>query len=372
MKIVVKTPTGKLITLDTNPNEKIESIISTIEKIEGIKDYQQNLSFKGLKLDKGKTLKDYNITDNSVIEVILRRNFGGLPSARPSRVIGKIANDDGSIPEPLPYGTLSTRFIRNTNATGVYEQEVGNCYAFAAASAYINTIERIYGHTKPIPPFKECFDIANYNGGEGGNPSESIRLLEEHYQFGIKCEPKRSISIREAMMLSVIVAFGTSNEGWDCLERGDLKWHPGGASCGGHGTLIEGYDLNKDCMIGKNSWGGEDAEPRFDFTPSACHWCYFYTVYFTIDSIRGKTNKKYVENIQRFNGTLKGKQIHCAWMDYHSALYSSEFVCEHHPEKDGPLKYLGYNVQEWIDINLNRPKDKEYPKYHYINNIQCA
>lgn len=72
-------------------------------------------------------------------------------------------------------------------------------------------------------------------------------------------------------MISVIVGFETSEVGSECIEKGELLYHPGGSSSLVHATLVEGYDLNKDCMICKNSCSGKESSPRFDFTPSACH-----------------------------------------------------------------------------------------------------
>ena len=45
----------------------------------------------------------------------------------------------------------------------------------------------------------ECYRIASYNEN-GGSPAESIRLLEEHFQLGIKCNFNDSIDIKDVLM----------------------------------------------------------------------------------------------------------------------------------------------------------------------------
>ena len=46
---------------------------------------------------------------------------------------------------PVFLGKLESRFIRNTNESYVNGQYYENCYVFAAYSAYINKILRIFG-----------------------------------------------------------------------------------------------------------------------------------------------------------------------------------------------------------------------------------
>ena len=73
-------------------------------------------------------------------------------------------------------GKLTSRYIRNTNSSRVYEQIGGTCYAYAACSAYINTILRICISKEP-PSFAECFRIACYNGDKAPFKSFSLWSL---------------------------------------------------------------------------------------------------------------------------------------------------------------------------------------------------
>lgn len=80
-----------------------------------------------------------------------------------------------------------------------------------------------------------------------------------------------------------------------------------------HAVIVEDYDFDKKCLIYKNSWGAETAEPRFNLIPSATHSYYFTEVYFTLDSIKEKTNKKFFPRISRLPGKIdKTTNIQCA------------------------------------------------------------
>lgn len=287
-------------------------------------------------------------------------NCGCCPAEQPSKVIGYLELDREEIEDHLPIGRLNSRFIRNTNVTGVYRQREGTCYAYAASSAYLNTALRIIGKNK-FPTMSECFQIAVYSGTDGGDPLKSIEALEKHFHFGISCDRVNSFSINDAITLSLITCFSTSREGWKMVKNGSLLHKPGGEADGWHASLVEGYDFDKDCMIVKNSWGGETSEPRFDFDQFMAHDYYFVRVYCKDDNIDGKSPPKFTPRIQKFNGHWYGNRIDCAWMDKQTAVYTKNYLCEHHPEKDGDMNYLGYNINQWINLNLRRqPCMNEY------------
>ena len=306
-----------------------------------------------------------NIRENISIDYEITQKTACC-TEEPSKVIGFLENDYEPIANLVESNKLLTRYIRNTNATGVYEQRGGTCYAYAACSAYINSIMRIYG-SRPPPSFSECYEIACYNGPNGGLCEKSLQLLENHFQYGIVFDSTDAVSIADSITLSVIVSFKTSEEGWINVANGKFLEFPGGEANGWHDALVEGYDLEKDCMICKNSWGGETAEPRFDFTASAAHDFRFTRVYFTLKSIQGKTNKEFKSNLIKCNEIIKGKTVDCTWLEPITAKYCSNYVCEYHPENQGIYKYYGYNIFQWIDANHKRHKKLKHSKYYYIN-----
>ena len=71
MQIFINQTIGTTLTLDVESNDTIESVKQQIEDIEGIPVYLQKLVFAGLELDNDRTLSDYNIQTESLLNLFL-------------------------------------------------------------------------------------------------------------------------------------------------------------------------------------------------------------------------------------------------------------------------------------------------------------
>ena len=147
--------------------------------------------------------------------------------------------------------------------------------------------------------------------------------------------------------------FDTTEEGYQAIARGSLTKKPTGEiSKEGHCVLIEGYDFERDLCICKNSWGNDTSKMRFEVNIGALHCYSFIKVYWTLDSI--KQNLIQTFRMEKFKGTYKGHPIDCAWMDKSTAIYTSEYICDPHDEKEGPYRYLGYDIDQYIALRIHR------------------
>ena len=239
----------------------------------------------------------------------------------------------------------------------------------AVTGAYINTCSRIFGAR--IPKQEECLPIAAYNGIKGGEPSESIKHLENKCKQGVQCRTnnhKVYPSIETILKISVIVSFTKFEDGWKKIAQGELltepeedskekEWH---ANFGGR------LHMKNDYEICKNS----SAKPQFSSRFSALYDFQITEVYFTLASIP-KTLSIHTPNLIENEGCFKITkdwieiQIKTTFyeMEQQTAIYESNYICKRKDQIEGfsfdkykekKYDFIGFPYASWISARLNR------------------
>jgi len=87
MKIIVKTLLGRTHTLDVDTSNTVRDVKEQIVLLENVPSDRQRLILAGILLDNDRNLADYNIQENSLFHVVIRRFQEPPPAPQPKRIV---------------------------------------------------------------------------------------------------------------------------------------------------------------------------------------------------------------------------------------------------------------------------------------------
>lgn len=93
MKIFIVTFSGRSITMEVDPQDKVASIKAKLQDREGVQPEEQRLLFQGKQLEDEYTLDDYQIEKNSTVHLVIRVR-GGIQVVATSNSIIFDAEDE--------------------------------------------------------------------------------------------------------------------------------------------------------------------------------------------------------------------------------------------------------------------------------------
>lgn len=131
MQIFVKTPTGKHITLEAEPTDRVEDVKLKVQDKEGIPIEMQTLTFQGKILEDGNTLQDYSIQKDSTIHLVLKQLDGSDIIKEPDNLIAVFGQKLSDVPltegwtwvDPDIYLTVGENIVTARLDVSSYENE---------------------------------------------------------------------------------------------------------------------------------------------------------------------------------------------------------------------------------------------------------
>jgi ubiquitin C len=181
MQIFVNLQTGKPIALEVESNDTIENVKTKIQDNEGISPDNQILSFKGKLLEESRTLGDYNIQTNDVIQLGLRTSNSN--------------NDSFQIFVRMNSVETITLDVSMSDTIESVKAKINNKYQLTSYNLYFNDNQLEEGRT-----------LVDYNIQKESTISLENKLIPDSPVVALKTDESRSV--RNIILITSIFAIG--------------------------------------------------------------------------------------------------------------------------------------------------------------------